>query len=170
MNDPGAFRRLWRVLRSNTTFELDVRRRVAAPPSAVWPLLTDHELYGRLAPNLSRVEVVDGEGVGMQRRCHDSLGRGWNETCTLWDEGHEHGVEVDTSDYPYPLKVMRGRWGVEPDADGSLIIMHFEFVPRPGVVGAIFAALMLVGFRPVMGRIMRGWERQLHRTADLLGG
>lgn len=140
---------------------VDIERRVAATAREVWPLLTDHELYGRLAPNLSRVEVLDGAGAGMQRRCHDSLGRGWNETCTLWDDGHQFAVEVDTSDYPYPLAVMRGSWAVVPAGEGSTISMHFEFVPEPNGRGGVFAAVMLLGFQPVLRRILRGWERQL---------
>ena len=146
---------------SRSVRQVDVRRRVAAPASTVWPVITDHALYGRLAPNLSRVEVAAGEGLGMTRRCYDAVGRGWTETCTLWDEGREYGVEVDTSDYPYPLEVMRGRWSVEPDGEGSIITMHFEFAPRPGPVGATFAAAMRLLFRPVVARIMRGWDRRL---------
>lgn len=138
-----------------------VERRLAAPASDVWPLLTDHDLYGRLAPNLSRVEVLGGEGAGMQRRCYDTLGRGWNETCTLWDEGRQFAVDVDTSDYPYPLHTMRGRWEVEPDGDRSMVSMDFELVPRPGVLGGVFVATMLVVFKPVVRRILRGWEREL---------
>jgi len=140
---------------------IHVEQRLDAPASAVWPLLTDHDLYGRLAPNLSRVEVLGGEGVGMQRRCYDTLGRGWNETCTLWDEGREFAVDVDTSDYPYPLHTMRGRWAVEPDGDRSTVSMDFELIPRPGLLGGVFVATMLVVFKPVVRRILRGWEREL---------
>lgn len=140
---------------------IHVERRLAAPASDVWPLLTDHDLYGRLAPNLSRVEVLGGEGTGMRRRCYDTLGRGWNETCTLWDEGRQFAVDVDTSDYPYPIQTMRGRWAVEPDGDRSTVSMDFELVPRPGVLGGVFVATMLVAFKPVVGRILRGWEREL---------
>lgn len=140
---------------------VDVSRHVNAPASSVWPLLTDHALYGRLAPNLSSVEILEGEGVGMRRRCHDTLGRGWNETCTVWEEGRRFAVAVDTSDYPYPLATMQGRWAVEPGAEGSVITMRFEFTPRPGPAGGLFAIVMLAAFRPVLHRIMRGWESQL---------
>ncbi|MGI8662240.1 MAG: SRPBCC family protein [Acidimicrobiales bacterium] len=138
-----------------------VERRLAAAASDVWPLLTDHDLYARLAPNLSRVDVLGGEGAGMQRRCYDTLGRGWNETCTLWDEGRQFAVDVDTSDYPYPLQEMRGRWAVEPDGDRSTVSMDFELVPRPGVLGGVFLVTMLVAFKPIVRRIVRGWEREL---------
>lgn len=143
-----------------------VEHRFEAPPAAVWPVVTDHELYGRLAPNLSKVEVVEGQGTGMRRRCEDTLGRGWNETCTLWDEGHEYAVAVDTADHPYPLREMEGHWAVRPDGGGSLVTMRFRFVPRPGVAGGAFAAVMLLAFRPVLRRIRRGWERELASRAS----
>jgi len=164
-----AVAQLWLRIAASRMTDLDspvpervhVERRLAAPASDVWPLLTDHDLYGRLAPNLLRVEVLGGEGAGMQRRCYDTLGRGWNETCTLWDAGRQFAVDVDTSDYPYPLHTMRGRWQVEPDGDRSTVSMDFELVPRPGVLGGVFVATMLVVFKPVVRRILRGWEREL---------
>lgn len=133
-----------------------------APAHRVWPLLADHDLYGRLAPNLSRVEVVGGAGVGMQRRCYSTSGRGWSERCVLWNEGSRFAVEVDTSDYPYPLAVMRGAWSVVPVADDrSRVSMDFELVPRRGIFGALFVIVMLAGFRPVLRRIVSGWQRAL---------
>ncbi len=141
---------------------IHVEHVIDAGSDLVWPLLTDHDLYGRLAPNLSRVEVVDGSGVGMQRRCYDTLGRGWSERCVLWDEGSRFAVDVDTSDYPYPLDVMRGSWGVEPiGTDRSLVTMDFELVPRRGPAGALFVIVMLAAFRPVLDRIVRGWQQSL---------
>lgn len=141
---------------------IHVEHVIDAASDHVWPLLTDHDLYGRLAPNLSRVEVLGGAGVGMQRRCYDTLGRGWSERCVLWDEGSRFAVDVDTSDYPYPLDVMRGSWGVERlGTDRSIVTMDFELVPRRGLAGALFVIVMLAGFRPVLTRIVRGWQRSL---------
>jgi len=56
---------------------------------------------------------------------------------------------------------MRGRWAVEPDGDRSTVTMDFELVPRPGVLGGVFVATMLLAFKPVVRRILRGWEREL---------
>lgn len=102
----------------------------------------------------------------MRRRCHDTRGRGWNETCTLWEEGHAFAVEVDTSDYPYPLIAMRGRWAVEPRGDRSAVSMTFEFTPKPGLAGGSFAVVMLVTLRPVLRRIVRGWEHKVASPAS----
>ncbi len=56
---------------------------------------------------------------------------------------------------------MRGRSAVEPDGDRTAVTMDFELVPRPGVLGGVFVATMLVAFKPVVRRILRGWEREL---------
>jgi len=42
-------------------------RVLAAAPADVWALLTDHDLYGRLAQNLSTVEVVSEAGQPLRR-------------------------------------------------------------------------------------------------------
>lgn len=77
-----------------------------APPSQVWPLLTDHDLYGRLAPNLSKVEVISDSGQPLRRRCTNTAGQAWEETCTLWEEGRRFDVNVDLTRYPYPLQLI----------------------------------------------------------------
>jgi hypothetical protein len=141
-----------------------LERPVAAPASAVWPVITDHAEYGRLAPNLSRVEVTSGPGEPLARRCTSLAGHDWNEACTLWDEGRRFAVDVDPRDYPYALAVIRGEWGVEPAASGpgSTIRMRFAFQARPGVRGALLAALMRPAFVLYIGpSIFRGWQRAL---------
>ncbi len=146
------------------THVVEVSRTIDAPVERAWSVITDHDLYGRLAPNLRGVQAMTPNGPGLERRCVDSLGRGWNESCTLWDEGRRFAVEVDTSDYPYPLEIMRGMWWVEPvDAHHSRAGMRFEFAARPGLWGRFFVAIMRVAFRPVVGRILRGWQREASR-------
>lgn len=141
--------------------EVHVQHAIAAPASSVWPLLTITSCTDGWRRTCRRSRSSAGPARGCGAAATTRSGRGWNETCTLWDEGHEYAVDVDTSDYPYPLTSMGGRWAVEPVGDGSVISMHFRFAPRPGVVGGVFAAVMLVAFRPVLRRILRGWERQL---------
>jgi hypothetical protein len=134
-------------------------RTFAAPPERVWPLLTDHHLYGRLAPNLSSVEVISEPGRPLRRRCANSAGETWAETCTLWDDGRRFAVEVDTSDYPYPLAVMRGLWQVDPHPAGSRVTMRFGYRARPTVAGGLFAIAFRPMFPPALARIFDGWER-----------
>ncbi len=93
-----------------------------------WDVVSDMSAFGDAAPNLSKVEVLDGAGEGMQRRCFDSRGRGWDEVCTLWEGGGgiatRCGSATDET-YPFPLRQMvprqfarhlgsRDRIGVSP--------------------------------------------------------
>jgi len=131
---------------------------VDAPAERAWAVVTDHELYGRLAPNLGRVEVTTTNGPDLARRCTNRRGRGWRESCTLWDDGRRFAVAVDTSDYPYPLQVMKGSWSVDPIAAArSRLGMTFLFQPRPGLRGRLFVWVMHAAFPVVLPRILRGW-------------
>jgi hypothetical protein len=139
-------------------------RVLAAAPADVWPRLTDHDLYGRLAPNLSTVQVTSQPGQPLRRRCTNTAGQSWDETCTVWDDGQRFAIDVDTSDYPYPLQLMRGLWQVAPDPGGSRVTMRFAYRAIPTVRGGLFT----IGFRPLfplaLNRIFRGWQRTLPPT------
>ncbi|MGF1661868.1 MAG: SRPBCC family protein [Kineosporiaceae bacterium] len=139
---------------------IEVSGRIAAPPGAVWPLVADHHLYGRLAPGLDRVEIVSGPGEPLRRRCTSSQGSSWEETCTLWEEGRRFAVEVDTSDYPFPIARMRGLWQVDADPEGSLVTLRLAARAEPTVRGGLTAILL----RPVLARALRrvlaGWRER----------
>ncbi len=143
-----------------------VERRIDVAPDVVWTVVTDHDLYGRLAPNLSAVRVdghggaISPDGTGLHRTCTNRRGASWREACTLWEPRRRFEVAVDTSDYPYPLTEMRGSWWVVPrDDGGSIAGMDFRFRPSAGVRGRVFAVVMQAAFPVVLRRILRGWER-----------
>jgi hypothetical protein len=142
---------------------MQVERVLATPPAAVWPLITDHDLYGRLAPNLSTVEVISETGAPLRRRCVNTAGQGWEETCTLWEDGRRFAVAVDTTRYPYPLILMRGLWQVDPHPAGSRVTMRFAYRAAPSVRGGLFAIALRVLFPPALNRILRGWQQRSER-------
>jgi hypothetical protein len=139
---------------------IEASRRLPVPPPRIWPLLTDHQLYGRLAPNLSNVEVISQPGETLRRRCTSTNGQQWQETCTLWDEGRRFAVEVDTSAYPYPVTVMRGLWQVDPHPQGSTITMRFAIQAAPTIRGGLFILAMRLMFGRALARIFDGWQRE----------
>lgn len=139
-----------------------VERVVSGDLAVAWQVVTDHELYGRLAPNLTGVRVDGGEGPDLTRTCTNRKGEQWGETCTLWEPGHRYEVAVETTDYPYPLTEMRGAWFVEDAGRERVRVgMDFRFRPREGIWGRSFAAAMHVAFPPVLDRIIRGWRREI---------
>jgi carbon monoxide dehydrogenase subunit G len=138
-------------------------RMVSTPPDRVWPVLSDHTLFGRLAPNLSKVEVINEPGERLKRRCTNTAGRGWTETCTLWDNGRRFAVHVDTRTYPYPLELMRGLWQVDevPGGHNSRIIMRFAYQATPTIRGGLFAIALHILFPRSLRQIFQGWQKTL---------
>lgn len=123
------------------TFE--ATRVVTAPRRRVWDVIGGVAGPAAHAPSLSATDVVEGEG--MVRRCFNSAGEGLSETCTLWEPGHRYTMEVDTSHYPYPMRVMRGTWAVEDDPGGTRIHQRYDYELKYGIAGRILGVLM----RPV---------------------
>jgi hypothetical protein len=141
-------------------------RPASVTAEQLWPVMIDHELYAKLALNLSAAKGLTPNGLGFQRSCTDTAGRSWSETCTLWEPGRRFDVDVDTSDYPYPLARMQGSWRVEPNGpEGSTVGMTFAFQPTPGMRGRFFVAVMHLAFPPILKRIVRGWIRAAATTA-----
>jgi hypothetical protein len=140
-----------------------------ADPAALWQAVADHTLFGRLATNLRRVEVTSGEGEGMVRRCVARGGKDWTETCTIWEPGHRHAVEVDPAVYPLPLAIVGCLSYVEPDAAGRLRVgALFQLQAKPVLAGHVMLLVMHLG-RPIVHRIVRGWDRTARaRTASLV--
>lgn len=108
------------------------------------------------------MEVVSRPGEPLRRRCTNTAGRGWQETCTLWEDGRRFAVDVDVSDYPYPLHLMRGLGQVDPDPGGSRVTMRFAYRAAPTMRGGLFA----IGFRALfplaVARIFGGWQATLN--------
>ena len=143
-------------------FEID--RMVDAPAEVVWEVISDVGGYHKYAPNLSKSEVLEGEGVGLRRRCHDTRGRGWNEQCVLWREGQLYSIAVDTSDYPYPFTKMQGTWGLEERPDSVLVKMRFDYAPKydPPVIGWLADRLMIKrAMKTICQELMDNWVAEI---------
>ncbi len=98
----------------------------------------------------------------MRRRCFDHRGRGWSETCTLWEEGRRYSMQADTADYPYPLKKMQGTWAVEDIPGGTLIKMRFEYEPKYGLIGKIMDRLVIRrAFQDLCAKLLINWEERI---------
>ncbi len=141
-----------RTERIDKSFILLADRQVA------WTLITDHELYGRIAPNLKAVEATTPNGPGLQRRCTDRSGNSWAETCTLWDEGSVYEVMVDTANHPAPVELLQGRFWIEPiSPDTTKVGMRFTFRRSPGLRGITVATVMPLMAPILIAVIQRRW-------------
>jgi len=130
-----------------------------ATAERVWQVMSDQEAYADVADNLSRVEVIAGQGVGMVRQCSDTDGRTWRETCTLWDEGRAFGFRVHTEapGYPYPIAKLAGNWSLARDGHGTRISMEFDIQAKPGLMNRMLFGLMAAPFARICDRLLGRW-------------
>ena len=143
---------------------------LAAPAAIGWEVVSDHELYGRLAPNLSAVHVLSGADSDSdrgQRRCVARSGESWIESCDVFPDDRRYEVNVDTTDYPYPLVSMAAVFRVdEIDGQRCRASAVFRYERQPTVRGALLAAGMPTAFAVIMRRITSGWAIEAqHRAA-----
>lgn len=145
-----------------------VRRCVNAPVRAVWAVMTDHPGYADVASNISKVEVLSGEGMGMRRRCFGPKGENWTETCDHFEEGRSYGFKIHTEapDYPYPIADLRGRWSVGPGDNGSEFSIDIEATPKGGIVSrTMFYFVAKRQFKAVLVDLADAWARRMEREA-----
>lgn len=139
-----------------------------ADPARVWQVMSDLARYAEVADSLSRVEVVSGRGVGLVRRCTDTKGQSWQETCTRWDEGRGYAFLVDTSapDFPYPFANLSGSWSLRPHDNGTEIAMTFEIQGKPGLLNTLMLSLMVGQGSRACDRVLEQWVRIMEGEAQ----
>lgn len=156
------------VQSSNGILQAKVKRAVRAPAPTVWDVMTDHPAYADVASNISKVEVLSGDGLGMRRRCFGPKGENWSETCDLFDEGRSYGFKIHTEapDYPYPISDLTGRWSVEPEGTGATFSIDIEARPKGGfLTRALFSAVARRQFKAVLIDLADAWSDRMEREA-----
>ena len=150
-----------------------LERVVAASADRAWGVVSDVARYAEVAGTLHRSEIVSGSGVGMVRRCEDTSGVCWLETCTRWEPGHAYAFEVDTSGpgYPLPLRSMRGDFEVEAgDRGQARIRIRFSFTPRGGWATELALSLaFIVRGDALVGDILRRWAQRIEASPPAVG-
>jgi len=146
---------------------LEFSRAIEAAPDVVWSVVSDVVGFADVAPNLSRAEVIEGRGEGMVRRCYDGRGRGWDEVCTLWEEGRRYEMRVRTETYPFPLRQMfrgfRGTWEVEPEGGGTLVAMRYDV--EPSALGRLLWWPIRRTFARQCEELLDNWQREIEARA-----
>ncbi len=145
-----------------------VVRQVNAPADVVWQVMTDHPAYADVASNISKVEVLSGDGLGMKRRCYGPKGENWEETCDLFEPGHAYGfrIHTDAKDYPYPFSELSGRWTVEPRQIGSEFNIEIVATLKGNAVARwMLAALSKQQFKTILIDLADAWAERMEREA-----
>lgn len=152
---------------------ISMQRTVDAPRAVIWDVITDQKLYGELAPNLSSVTVVGGAGEGMIRRCVDTDGNEWTESCTHWEERRAYAVSVHVEHSVFHRRFFTrfdGEWRLSEDDDAVRITITFDFDPRYGPFGLFISKYFEYKAPVIVETIFDGWEDEIRsRTLDETG-
>lgn len=144
--------------------QITMHRLLDAPTDVVWDVVTDPDVYAEVAPNLSSVTILDGDGEGMVRECVDTGGNAWRESCHYWEAGRAFAVAVDvrTSDFHQRLFTrFEGSWSLAERADGTLVTMQFDFDTRYGPLGSLLSRYVAFKAAPLLEAIFEGWEAEV---------
>lgn len=140
------------------------QRAFDASADVVWDVITDPSLYADVAPNLSEVEVLEGEGKGMVRRCVDTNGNTWTESCDVWEPGRKFGVSVDVEDSEFHHRFFNrfeGRWGLTERENDVLVRVEFSYETKYGALGKLLSKYFEYKGPPIIEEIMDGWQYKL---------
>ena len=145
-----------------------VTRKVNAAVPDVWKIMQDHPGYADVASNLTKVEVLSGDGLGMKRKCYGPKGESWQETCDHYvkDKAFGFRIHTDAPDYPYPFVELKGLWSVEPSGSGSEFAIELTARPKGNAITrALFAPIAKRRFTPVLIDLADVWAARMEKAA-----
>lgn len=139
-------------------------RLFQAPRHVVWAVITDPAVYATVAPNLSAVEILAGEGAGMVRKCVDTSGNTWTESCFHWEERQQFAVAVDVASSDFHRRLFtrfEGEWRLTNERAGIRVTMEFTFDTKYGPLGSLLGQYLAYKARPLIDAIFDGWEAEI---------
>lgn len=143
--------------------------RVAAPPRAVWALVTDPQFLVEVSTEMQRAEWVDGDRPGPGARLrgeHHHEARGaWStvSTVTAWEPGRVFEWTVEAGAECGETAVWR--FELTPDGDGTVLRQWARMGPGPSGLTAAIGRWPDKEERIVEGRL-REWRAGMERNLD----
>jgi ribosome-associated toxin RatA of RatAB toxin-antitoxin module len=144
-------------------------RSFDAPAAVVWAVVTDPDVYAAVAPNLTSVEILEGEGEGMVRRCVDADGNAWTEVCHTWEEGRGFAVAVDVGTSEFHRRLFsrfEGEWRLAERPDDVRVTVRFDFDARYGPLGWVVGRYLAYRAPPMVEAILDGWATEIDARRD----
>ena len=115
--------------------EYKTKRHIKAHADVIWDVISDNETLTEIAPDIFKVENISGEKLGSVRLLHHKSGKSWEEKCIAWEEGHTYTIEIDTTNYPLPVKKMTRTITMEPGPKNVLVKLEYKYSPKYQIFG-----------------------------------
>lgn len=143
--------------------------RVAAPPEAVWELVTDPEFLARVSTEMQRAAWGEGDEPGFGARLHghhrhDAIGE-WStvSTVTGWEPGRLFEWTVEPGGEGGATAVWR--FELTPDGGGTVLRQWARMGPGPSGLTQAIERWPDKEERIVEGRL-REWRTGMERNLD----
>lgn len=114
---------------------LENDKRVKGSLESIWEVLTDIKCFTDAGPDIVRVEVLSGEGLGMIRRVHHRTSGSWLEECIEWEPQSHFTMQVSGENYLLPVAYLRRITSMEQKQKNVVIKIRYEYTPKYGPFG-----------------------------------
>jgi len=109
---------------------VEAQRRVKAHADLVWRCVADLAGDHGVPPGASRVEVLEGVGLGLRRRVISREGLGWQEEVIDWQPEQRYSVRVEAAKFPVTLAGLRYTCSVVEEDNRILLRLGVDDQPR----------------------------------------
>tara|TARA_R110000782_G_scaffold101417_8_gene188143 strand:- start:2349 stop:3296 length:948 start_codon:yes stop_codon:yes gene_type:complete len=114
---------------------LENDKRIKGELETIWETLTDIKCLADAGPDILRVEVLSGEGLGMIRRVHHRTSGSWEEECIEWEPQSHFTMQVRGDNYLLPVTYLRRITSMEQKQKNVVIKIRYEYTPKYGPFG-----------------------------------
>lgn len=113
----------------------------------LWQIVNQLGEIKSYMPSLKNSYIKDGRkpSVGVVRICEDHHGRRWSEECTSFDATNRElslRFVTEAPDFPFPARIMRGGWKIDPTPSGSQVMVWWEMKPKHKFVAPVLLPLL----------------------------
>lgn len=144
--------------------QLTMHRSFDAPRADVWDVITDPDVYEAVAPNLVAVDIIEGTGEGMVRKCTDTNGNSWTERCHTWEPERRFAMAVDTETSEFHKRLFsrfEGEWRLSTDDGGVVATIQFDYDTKYGPFGRVLDRYFQYKGPSLIEEIFDGWQAEL---------
>jgi CBS domain-containing protein len=137
-------------------------KRVKAHVHLVWRCVADLAGDNGIPPVAARVELLEGEGLGLRRRVISREGRGWQEEVIDWQPETSYTVRVQASHFPVTCTSLRYTCDVTAEENRVRVRFWFDYQPRFGVLSSLFGRRTRQGLAEYAHQQVDNWVRVIH--------